>query len=136
MKKVLTGFLAVVILTGLLAAGCAWRNDNDDGRPPLSMFTDIPLPPELTIDDKNSQVYEHSIGRVGLMKTSGRIDKEAVLAYFREVMVQNGWSKDSEFDNGEKHMLVFSKSPRSAAITVDEGWINTDVEINVSAKKQ
>lgn len=136
MKNVLTGFLAVVVLAGLLSTGCALWNGKDDGRPPLSMFTDIPLPPELIIDEKNSQVYEHSIGRVGLMKTSGRIGKEAVLAYFREVMIQNGWSKDSEFDNGEKHMLVFSKSPRSAAVTVDEGWMSTDVEINVSAKKQ
>jgi|GEM_PF-2540260 len=136
MKKILTGFLAAIVLAGLLSTGCALWSGKDDSRPPLSMFTDIPLPPELIIDEKNSQVYEHSIGRVGLMKTSGNLGKEAVLAYFREVMVQNGWTKDSEFDNGEKHMLVFSKSPRSAAITVDEGWISTDVEINVSAKKQ
>ena len=100
------------------------------------MFTDIPLPPELVIDEKNSQVYEHPVGRVGLLKASGRLSCDAGLSFFREAMLQNGWIKDSEFDNGDQRMLIFSKAPRSAAVTIKEGWISTEVEINVSAKQQ
>lgn len=123
--------LAVVFLSacGLISGG------GDPAAPALSMFTDVPIPSELEVDQKNSQVYEHDLGRVGLMRASGRIAPEAVLNYYREAMAQNGWHKDSEFDNGDKQMLIFSKSPRSAAISVTKGWIDTDVEINVSARK-
>ncbi len=135
MRNMWLGPLTVLALAALLAIGCAGRSGDDQGAPPLSMFADVPLPPELDIDEKNSQVYEHAIGRVGLLKASGRIEKLAVLSYYREAMLQNGWTKESEFDNGDRHMLIFAKSPRSAAVTVKEGWFSTDVEINVSAKK-
>ena len=134
MIKVWAGLLGVLLVTAGLSAGCA-THGVPEGSLPLSMFTDIPLPPELTIDEKNSQVYEHPVGRVGILKAEGRIGKEAVLSFYREAMGQNGWTRDSEFDNGDQHMLIFSQSPRSAAITVKEGWVYTDVEINVSAKK-
>lgn len=134
MKTILAGLLTVVVLAGLLSAGCGWRKGADD-RPPLSMFTDIPLPPKLTINAKNSKVFEKPAGRVGLMKADGRMGKQAALAFFRENMAQNGWTKDSEFDNSDEHMMIFSQSPRSAAITVTEGWFSINVEINVSAQK-
>ena len=123
--------LALVFLNacGLVSGG------GDSAAPALSMFTDVPVPSEMEVDQKDSQVYDHALGRVGLMRASGRIAPEAVLNYYREAMAQNGWHKDSEFDNGDQQMLVFSKSPRSAAVSVTKGWIDTDVEINVSARK-
>ncbi|MDR0882072.1 MAG: hypothetical protein LBP55_05975 [Candidatus Adiutrix sp.] len=128
------GLLTLLALTSLLTAGCAGLFTGDDS-PPLSMFIDIPLPPELAIDEKNSQVFEHEIGRVGLLKASGRLGKAETLAFYRDKMAENGWAAESEFDNGEKHLLIFSKKPRSAAVTVQEGWVITDLEINVSAKQ-
>ena len=137
MRKVVTGLVASVALAGMLASsGCGWFFPGKRQTPVLSMFVDVPVPPELVIDEKDSQVYEHPIGRVGVMRTSGRISKDAVASYYREAMAQKGWVKESEFDNGERQMMVFSKSPRSAAITISEGWLNTAVEINVSAKQQ
>lgn len=126
--------LAVMALT--LAGGCAWFADSRDDAPPSpTPFTDVPLPPELSLDEKNTKVYQSSLGRVGILKASGCIGKEELLVYYREAMAQNGWTKDSEFDNTDQHMLIFSKAPRSAAVTVKEGWVYSDVEINVSAKQ-
>lgn len=137
MRKVVTGLLASVALAALLApAGCGWFFPEKRQAPVLSMFIDVPVPPELTVDEKGSQVYEHPIGRVGVMRTSGRISKEAVMSYYRESMAQKGWAKESEFDSGDRQMMVFSKSPRSAAITIRQKWLDTEVEINVSAKEQ
>ena len=128
---------ALLLAAAVLLGACAWPAGDVASPPlPLSMFDDIPLPPELTLNEKDSLVYEHEFGRVGLMKASGRLSRDSVLNYYRAAMAQNGWIKESEFDNGVSQMLIFSKAPRSAAITVTEGWLSTDVEINVSAKIQ
>ena len=127
--------LGLAVMAVALAGGCAWFTDSRDDVPTPIPFTDVPLPPELSLDEKNTKVYQSSLGRVGIMRASGRIGKEELLVYYREAMAQNGWSKDSEFDNTEQHMLIFSKAPRSAAVTVKEGWVYSEVEINVSAKQ-
>jgi hypothetical protein len=128
----------LLLAATLALSACAWLTDGGTANSPqpLSMFEDVPLPPELTLNEKDSLVYEHEFGRVGLMKASGRLGRDSVLNYYRAAMAQNGWIKESEFDNGVSQMLIFSKAPRSAAITVTEGWLSTDVEINVSAKIQ
>lgn len=128
---------AALLLAALLGA-CAWQSGGESPAVPkmLSMFNDIPLPPELSLNEKDSAVFEHEVGRVGLMRASGRLNRRDALNYYRSAMAENGWMKESEFDNGDSQMLVFSKAPRSAAITVTEGWMSTDVEINVSAKMQ
>lgn len=132
------GFLLVglALAATFLAPGCGFFFSEKRSAPPLSMFVDVPVPPELTIDENNSQVYEHPIGRVGIMRASGHISKEALLSNYREAMAQNGWTKESEFDSGERQTLVFSKAPRSAAVTVKAGWLSTEAEINVTAKQQ
>ena len=129
---------ALLLAAAMLLGACAWPSGDVSSPPPqpLSMFDDIPLPQELKLNEKDSLVYEHEFGRVGLMKTSGFISRDSVLNYYRAAMAENGWIKESEFDNGASQMLIFSKAPRSAAITVTEGWMSTDVEINVSAKIQ
>ena len=126
--------LGLAMIAVALTGGCAWLTGGRDDLPPPVPFFDISLPLELTLDEKNTKVYQSSLGRVGIMKASGMIGKEQILAYYRESMAQNGWAKESEFDNSEQHILVFSKDPRSAAVTVREGWIYCDVEINVSAR--
>ncbi|MDL2259476.1 hypothetical protein LJB99_01170 [Deltaproteobacteria bacterium OttesenSCG-928-K17] len=141
MRIALTGLMTSIVLAAALApSGCGWlfsdRAPSSASAPPISMFVDIPLPPEAELNQKDSQVYEHAIGRVGLMRASVRLSQDAVLSYYREAMVQRGWSRESEFDNGDRKLMIFSKSPRSAAITVSEGWMKTDVEINVSARQQ
>lgn len=128
---------ALLLAAAMLLGACALQTDGGSGPPkPLSMFDDIPLPQELTLDEDDSLVLEQEVGRVGLMRTSGRISRSSVFNFYRAAMAENGWIEESEFDNGISQMLIFSKAPRSAAITVTEGWIFTDVEINVSAKKQ
>ena len=125
-----------IALTALSSACAPLAVDNGEApAASLSMFNDIPLPEGFKINEKDSQVYDTHLGRVGILRISGRLSKSATLQCFRDKMALNGWNKDSEFDNSAQHLLVFSKTPRSAAISVTEGWIYTDVEINVSAKQ-
>lgn len=141
LKKYVSQLSVVISLAAVVWLGACAGDGGEIAKPtppppPLSMFTDIPLPPELTINEKDSLVIEHEFGRVGLMKTSGRLDQNSALDFFRTHMAFSGWLKTSEFDNGQSHMMIFNKEQRSAAITVTEGWVITDVEINVSAQIQ
>jgi hypothetical protein len=118
-----------------LLGGCGFLTGEAAPAPGASMFIDVPLPSELEVNQKRSEVFESAQGRVGMMTASGRVKAEAVENYYREAMLQNGWTLDREFSIGETRLLVFGKSPRSAAVKVVPGWICTDLEINVSAKK-
>jgi hypothetical protein len=126
--------LAVLMVAGAFLAGCAFFGG---GRIQLTPFEDIPLPPELALDEKNTTVFESPEGRVGLMLACGKTSLEEVTAYYQANLAETGWTRTGEFFQSERRrLLVFKKGKRSAAVTVDEGWLTTEVEINVSALKE
>ncbi len=100
------------------------------------MFTDLPLPSEMKIDQKFTQIYESELGRVGIMWADGSLPEVELIEYYHAMMPEHGWEKEGEFDNGERYLLVYTKEPRSAAISIAEGWLNTEVEINVTARQK
>ena len=129
--------LCPLIILAALMGGCSWFPFfSDKSKEAPQVFTDLPVPPELAVNDGDSQVYEGEGGRVGRLLASGRIDRVAVIQYYREAMLRNGWELEGEFDGEDRYMMVFVKKPRSAAITIKAGWVYTDVEINVSARKK
>lgn len=134
MKRASSGIPALLLLALFLTA-CAARSGEDVAAQPLSMFADVPLAPELSLDEKESHVYDHPIGQVGLLKASGAIQEKELLDFYRPALAANGWLPCGEFETGGGRLLVFGKPPRSLAIIIKEGWINSQVEINVSAKK-
>jgi hypothetical protein len=127
-------FLALVLAAALLS-GCSWFSFFSDAPQTPQIFTDLPVPPELEVDDDDTKIYEGLGGRVGRLLARGRIDQVAIINYYRENMRQNGWTIEGEFDGEDRYTMVFVKKPRSAAINVTGGWIYTDVEINVSSKQ-
>lgn len=132
-------FWAVVLTTAILTSGCGWFFEGGGTRagapPPSLSLADIPLPEELKVDEGKSEMYESEYyGRLGVLRASGRLSRQELLVYYREAMLHHGWQKEGEFNSGEKSLMVFSKAHRSAAITIEEGWLSADVEINVSAK--
>ncbi len=127
--------LTMVFMMALFGGGCSWFGLFSDKPETPQIFTDLPVPPELTVDEGDSKIYEGLGGRVGRLLASGRVDQVALVNYFRENMRQNGWTVEGEFDGEDRYTMVFVKKPRSAAISVRAGWVYTDVEINVSAKQ-
>ena len=127
--------LLPILLATILVGGCSWFPFFSDAPQTPQVFTDLPVPPELTINEGDSRVYEGNGGRIGRLKASGRISSVAVIQYYREAMPQNGWTREGEFDGEDRYMMVYTKKPRSAAISITEGWVYTDMEINVSAKQ-
>ena len=72
---------------------------------------------------------------MGRLRARGRVGQVALINYFRESMRQEGWALEGEFDGEDRYTMVFAKKPRAAAVNIREGWVYTDVEVNVSAKK-
>lgn len=126
--------LIVLIVANTFLVGCSFFGD---GRIQLTPFEDIPLHLKLTLDEKNTTVFESPEGRIGLMLAYGKINLEEVTAYYQTNLAEAGWNRIGEFFQSERRrLLVFKKEKRSVAVTVDEGWLSTEVEINVSAIKE
>lgn len=128
--------LLAIILLAIAASGCAVMSLFEDGPQTPQVFTDLPVPPELKIDEGGAKIYDGLGGRVGRLMASGRVGQVALINYYREAMRQQGWTAEGEFDGKDRYTMVFVKKPRSAAINLSEGWMYTDVEINVSSKQQ
>ncbi|MDR2826963.1 MAG: hypothetical protein LBV77_02855 [Candidatus Adiutrix intracellularis] len=125
--------LTILIVVTAFLVNCSFFGDS---RIQLTPFEDIPLPPKLTLDEKNTTVFESPEGRVGLMLAYGKINLEEVTAYYQTNLAETGWNRIGEFFQSERRrLLVFKKEKRSVAVTMNEGWLSTEVEINVSALK-
>ncbi len=138
MRRLLAGLPAGLLLMLTFTVACAGHPDGPGpaSSGPLSMFSDIPVAPELSLDEKDSRVYDHQVGQVGLLRAAGPLKQAELVDFYRAFMPANGWMPYGEFElDAATRLMVFGKPPRSAAVIIKEGWVNSQVEINVSAKR-
>jgi hypothetical protein len=129
--------IAGLLMLAVLIGGCSVAPlFEDPSKTPPRLFTDIPMPPELEINEGDTIIYDGQGGRVGRLIAKGRVGQVALINYFRENMRREGWAPEGEFDAEKSYIMIFAKKPRAAAINIGEGWVYTDVEVNVSAKRE
>ena len=135
---------AVIIITSLIIfPGCTTLKDlssSEEGadvkllKPqPLPVyydFADISIPPELTLDKKESFVYETSTFKAGILVFKGRIDVSSLVVFFQENMKKNNWAFVNSFKY-KGYIMNFQKEDRSCLITLYDGIVNTIVEVRV-----
>ncbi len=114
-------FIWGCILIGFIVNGCTDLYSRQTARergleaqaPVLTSyrFEDIPLPSGMTLNRKESFVYETKMTKAGLLVYEGKGDMEKLANFFKEKMPNYQWRLVSNF---ELHnvMLVFTK----------EGW--------------
>jgi len=80
-------------------------------------FEDIPLPPGMTLNRKESFVYETGTTRTGLLVYEGKGEIEKLANFFKQQMVNYQWRLVSNF---ELHnvMLTFIKEGWSSVIYI------------------
>ncbi len=80
-------------------------------------FEDIPLPPGMNLNRKESFVYETKETRTGLLVYEGKGEMEKLANFFKEQMVNYKWRLVSNF---ELHnvMLTFIKEGWSSVIYI------------------
>jgi hypothetical protein len=124
-KAIWMGVILILIIGG--AYGCSSlsssrtvREREPETRQPLSTsyrFEDIPLPPGMTLNRKESFIYETRTTKAGLLTYEGKGDMEKLANFFKQQMPNYQWRLVSNF---ELHnvMLTFIKEGWSSVIYI------------------
>jgi hypothetical protein len=120
-----TGMVVVLLIVGVY--GCnnlfSYRTVRDrepEVKQPIATsyrFEDIPLPPGMTLNRKESFLYETRATKTGLLIYEGRGEMEKVSNFFKQQMPKYQWRLVSNF---ELHnvMLTFIKEGWSSIIYI------------------
>jgi hypothetical protein len=124
-RAIWIGVILILIIGG--AYGCSSlsssrmvREREPETRQPLSTsyrFEDIPLPPGMTLNRKESFIYETRTTKAGLLIYEGKGEMEKLANFFKQQMPNYQWRLVSNF---ELHsvMLTFIKEGWSSVIYI------------------
>jgi hypothetical protein len=115
------GTVIVLLIVGVY--GCknlfphrTLRDREPEAKQPIATsyrFEDIPLPPGMTLNQKESFIYEARATKTGVLIYEGRGEMEKLSSFFKQQMPKYQWRLMSNFEI-HNVMLTFIK----------EGWIS------------
>ena len=97
-------------------------------------FPDVLVPPEISLDQKGSVIYESAGAKVGILLFSGRVEVESLVDFFRKSMARDGWTLVSSV-KFNRILLHFTKADRGCQIVIWDKTMSTEVEIWVHPLK-
>ncbi len=117
-------FLGIILFLVIGSFGCGMFGTIEERGPEAKQqilttyrFEDIPLPPGMNLNRKESFVYETKATRTGLLIYEGKGEMERLANFFKEQMPNYQWRLVSNF---ELHnvMLAFIKEGWSSVIYI------------------
>jgi hypothetical protein len=94
-------------------------------------FNDIPIPPEIDVQSKNSSVSQSGQTKMGFLTLRGRVDSNSVMNFFVAALPREGWRLKGQF-RYNRSLLIFDKPDKVCVILMKEETYYTYVEIYVS----
>ncbi len=94
-------------------------------------FPDIPIPPELTVQPKISNVFQSGQIKMGFLTLRGRVDSNSVMNFFVAALPHEGWRLRGQF-RYNRALLIFDKPDKICVILMKEEAYYNYVEIYVS----
>ena len=94
-------------------------------------FNDIPIPPELDVQSKNSYVFQSGQMKAGFLTLRGRVDSNSVMNFFVSALPREGWRLKGQF-RYNRSLLIFDKPDKTCVILMKEETYYTYVDIYVS----
>ena len=143
-SKSMVRYLAVIVTMMLLVSGCSTlsQNEEDSAAQPAAEqkkeetplyydFGDVPVPPELKLNSKNSFVYRTQGFSAGVLVLKGAIELGSLITFFENNMTRDNWQVVSTFKS-PRTLLLFQKENRWCVINITDDTYNTHVEIWVA----
>lgn len=144
MKRSVMTALAIFILGLLMATGCSLIQQDSGstaksagGAQPAQSFgryydfDDIQVPKSLTLQRQESILFRVGNFKAGVLVFEDRVELESLINFFVEGMAKDNWVLKSTFKY-PKAALFFAKQGKTCVIMIEEGTINTKVEIWVA----
>jgi hypothetical protein len=94
-------------------------------------FPDVPIPKELTLDEKESFLYMTPGLATGLMVYNGNVDYDSLVHFFNDTLAAHGWRIRATLKY-PRTMLFYQKENRVCLITMRTTTLNVHVEIWVA----
>ncbi|MBW1982972.1 MAG: hypothetical protein JRJ12_17370 [Deltaproteobacteria bacterium] len=94
-------------------------------------FPDVPVPRELTMDQRQSFVYSAPGLATGLMVYDGNVDYDSLVQFFQRELRAQGWNLQATLKY-PRTMLLYHKDDRICLITMRTGTFKVHVEIWVA----
>jgi hypothetical protein len=94
-------------------------------------FNDIPIPPHVEVQTKNSYVFQSGQIKMGFLTLRGRVDSNSLINFFVAALPHEGWRLKAQF-RFNRSLLIFDKPDKVCVILMKEGTYYTYVEIYVS----
>ncbi len=147
--KTLRPWLLIAILAPALAAGCTYFGVKSVSRliaPKTSYrFEDLPMPKELSLNLRESFIFESHLVRAGILVYKGRANYESVVQFFKDQMPKYGWDLTNSFARAAgpiitfkraETSLIYEKPGWSCIIVVARGVLETRVEARIGPKEE
>lgn len=96
-------------------------------------FEDIPVPPEMDLNSKDSILFESRNIKAGMLSFSGRVDSESLFNYFQVMMPEEGWRLLSYIRYGS-YIQTFDKEDRLCIIRIIKKSFSSELQIWISPK--
>lgn len=100
-------------------------------RPQFLDFPDIPIPSELSLQPKESYVFQAGSTKTGVLTLRGRVDINSLINFFTMAMPRENWRPLGQF-RYKRSVLFFGKPDKTCMIELNEGTIWTWVDIFVA----
>jgi len=94
-------------------------------------FPDIPIPPDLNVQSKTSNVFQSGPIKMGFLTLRGRVDSNSTMNFFVAALPREGWRLKAQFKYN-RALLIFDKPDKICVILMKEETYYTYVEIYVS----
>jgi hypothetical protein len=94
-------------------------------------FNDIPIPPQLDEQAKNSYVFQSGQIKMGFLTLRGRVNSDSMINFFVVALPHQGWRLKAQF-RANRSLLIFDKSDKVCVILMKDETYYTYVEIYVS----
>lgn len=93
-------------------------------------FKDVPIPKELHLRPKESQVFQVGDSMMGLLVFRGYVDPGSLIDFFQVAMVREGWNLLSSV-RYRRAVLLFEKPKKACFIVIYERFLFTYLEVYV-----
>jgi hypothetical protein len=144
-RKTVAAILVSMIVIALCATGCSSLKSKQSTSSSATStspttaksktiyydFGDVLLPAQLSVNDKESFVFNTSGLTAGVLSLKGRLTAKSLISFFSNKMPVDGWQMINKF-TGQRNMMLFKKRARYCTITIDEGQLTTIVELWVA----
>ncbi len=101
-------------------------------RPTVYDFPDIPVPSEMSRQERRTFVVQSGPMKAGLMTLRGvRVDVRSLINFFQVAMPRENWKPRGGF-HAQRTVLIFEKPDRTCVINLFETTLYTYAEIYVA----